>query len=83
MNDQNTNKKEQNGFTNKLALTIALEFGFIIAIPLLVFSLIGKWLANHYHNRLFLIFALVLALIVSSSWLYIKINDIYERLTKK
>lgn len=83
MPDQIPGNDGKNRLTTLKTLAIAAEFGFIIAIPLVIFSLIGNWLANKYHNRLFLIFSLVAALIFSTVWLYIKILRIYEDLTKK
>lgn len=83
MPDQIPGNDGKNRLTTLKTLAIAAEFGFIIAIPLVIFSLIGNWLANKYQNRLFLIFSLVAALIFSTVWLYIKILRIYEDLTKK
>lgn len=62
---------------------IATEFGFIIAAPLIALGLTGKWLANHYHNRLYLIAGLLLALAISAVWLYYKALKIYIELTQK
>ena len=84
MNDQIPgNDPEQNHLTTMKTLQIAAEFGFIIAIPLVIFSLGGNWLAERYQNRLFLVGALVLALLLSTIWLYYKILKIYEELTNK
>lgn len=62
---------------------LAAEFGFIIALPLIVFGYAGKYLAAKYHSKLFLLAAIVLALACSISWLYFKIGQIIKELKNK
>jgi hypothetical protein len=76
------NHERQNNAT-KSALVLALEFGFIIALPLVVFSLLGKWLEAKYHTNLFLLGGLILAIVSSTIWLYRRIKQIFEEIKTK
>ncbi len=83
MNDQNhSNKEQKNALTTRLVIAIAVEFGFIIAIPLVVFGFFGKWMANRYDNKLFIAASLVLSLLISTIFLYRQINQLYKKLTE-
>lgn len=82
-NDQTPNSTEENPLTTAKTLAIALEFGFIIAIPLLVLTFGGKWLASHYDNQLFLYGGIVLAIVFSTVFLTLRIYKIYKELIKK
>ncbi len=69
-----------------LALTVQLvvEFGFVIAIPLVVFGLAGKWLdAKTQHHNLFVLLGILLALILSVTILVKRINGIRKSLMHK
>ncbi len=68
----------QKQLTNKKILSFSLEFGFMIAIPLVVLALTGKWLAAKHHNEGFLYGGIVLALIISVAWFFKRIKDIYN-----
>lgn len=52
---------------NKLkAIYLGLELGFLIAIPLVVFTLLGVWMDNNFQTLpLFLIIFILLGLIVT------------------
>ncbi len=63
--------------------SLAVEFGFIIALPLLVFAYLGKWLDAKYHNKLFLLGAILLALTSSITWLYRRVKEILKDLRNK
>jgi cytochrome c biogenesis protein CcdA len=78
--EQKTQTNKQ--LTFKKTLAFSLEFGFMIVLPLLVFVYIGKWLENHYHNHIFLVAGLLLALTTSSVWFYKRIIDIYNDFLK-
>ncbi len=64
--------------TTMKALSFSLQFGLMIVIPLLVFSLIGKWLSGKYDSKIYFYGALVLAILTSTIWFYKKINDLYK-----
>lgn len=74
--DKKANKNHHLTFAKSLSL--ALQFAFIILLPLLAFGFLGKWLEQRYENRFWLVGALVLALITSSVWFYKKISDLYK-----
>jgi undecaprenyl pyrophosphate phosphatase UppP len=82
MKDQIPSKNDKTSLTNRMVVAIAVEFGFIIAIPLVVFGFLGKWLSNKYDNKLFLAGALVLALLISTICLYRMIFKLYKKLTE-
>lgn len=77
-----TNNNEQKKITWQKTLVIAMEFGFIIVLPLMAFSYIGKWLENKYDNRIYFMVSLLFALIFSTVWLYRKIMKLYDEFTK-
>jgi F0F1-type ATP synthase assembly protein I len=51
-------------------VNLATEFGFIIALPLVVFALIGKWLDHKFGTYPWLTLAgIVLAITLTSIWM--------------
>lgn len=82
MSDQIPTNNEKTAITLGKTLAIALEFGFIIAIPLLALTTLGKWLAGKYDNQLFLYAAIVLALISSVTLLVWRVFKIYKEIIK-
>ncbi len=83
MTDQIPNNNEKNDFTPYKSLVIALEFGFIIAIPLLALTYAGKWLSEKYDNNLFLYGGIALAIISSTTFLILRVYKIYKELINK
>lgn len=77
-----TNNNGQKTITWQKTLVIAMEFGFIIVLPLVAFSYLGKWLEKKYDNRIFFMASLLAALIFSTIWLYRKIMKLYDEFTK-
>lgn len=82
-NDQTPNSTEDKPITTAKTLAIALEFGFIIAIPLLILTLAGKWLSARYDNQLFLYGGIVLAIVSSTVFLTLRIYKVYKELINK
>lgn len=76
-----TPKEQSMTFTG--AMMLAGEFGFIIAVPLLVFVIAAKWLNNQYHTHFFILPFLLLALVSSILILYRKIKALRDSLMKK
>ena len=72
------NKQKSSQLTTMKTLSFAIQFGFMIAIPLLVFVFIGKWLSAKYDNEAFLYVGLVLALLTSTAWFYKRITALYK-----
>jgi len=63
---------------NKWGLAgIALELGYIIALPLLGFALAGKWLDQRLHHSIpwFTLLGIVLAIAATTAWLTKKIKE--------
>lgn len=61
-------------------LNFAIEFGFIIAVPLLAFAYLGKYLDRIYatNNKMFLYIGIVLALATTCLLFIRKIKDIMK-----
>lgn len=78
--DQIPSNHKKTALTTSKTLVIALEFGFIIAIPLLALTTLGKWLANRYDNQLFLFVGIILAIVSSTLFLLFRVYKIYKEL---
>jgi hypothetical protein len=78
-----TDNNERQYMTTRKTLVLALEFGFIIVLPLVIFGLLGKWLETRYNTKLFLYAGLILAIIASVAWLYRRIKVIFEEIKSK
>ncbi|MEZ4180447.1 MAG: hypothetical protein R3B41_02985 [Candidatus Doudnabacteria bacterium] len=76
-------KSSSTELTFKKSLYITFDFFTIIAIPLIIFGLTGKWLSNKYDNKLYIILGLICALSVTVTWFYIKIFALYKELTEE
>jgi ABC-type sulfate transport system permease component len=54
-----------------------LLFGFVIAVPLVLFGLAGKWLdARQHTNKLFTLIGILAALVVSTAFLIRRLRSI-------
>lgn len=68
--------------TNWELVGIAGEFGYLIAVPLLVGVLVGKWFDQKYDTHFFVLVGLLLALVISSFAIYKAVRrllDIFRR----
>ncbi len=63
-------------------LGIAVEFGFIVALPLLLFVFLGKWLDHKYHTVFIVYIGITLALAASTLWFYKRIVDLMNDMKK-
>ncbi len=61
---------------------IAGDFAFLIAVPLLIFIYLGKWLDGKYNTNYFVIIGILAALLMSSVSIYKRIKTIAERLKR-
>jgi hypothetical protein len=63
--------------TNRLGMiNLAMEFGYIIALPLVVLGLVGKWLDGKYGTKPWITLAgILLAIILTSTWLTRRIKE--------
>ncbi|MGE5392522.1 MAG: AtpZ/AtpI family protein [Candidatus Saccharibacteria bacterium] len=58
---------------------LSMELGFIIALPLLIFSLLGKYLDNRWHTAPWLTLAGILIAIASTTiWLIQRIKEMMK-----
>ena len=75
-------KPNQKQLSNKKILALSVEFGFMIALPLLILALTGKWLAEKYNNPIYFYGGIILALLTSFVWFWKRITDIYNDFLK-
>lgn len=78
----NSKPEDRKQITFRKTLMFSLEFGFMIVIPLVILAFAGDWLAERYHNRAYLFGGLILALLISTGWMYKRINDLYNDFIK-
>lgn len=71
-------KQKSKQITFMKSLSLAVQFGFMIAIPLVVLAYAGKWLSAHFHNQIFFYAGIILALLTSTIWFYKRISDLYK-----
>ena len=64
------------------AASLAFEFGFIIALPLVAFGLLGKYLDGKLGTNYIALIGILLAIIASTVWLSKRIKSILEDLRK-
>ncbi len=63
------------------ALTLASELGYMIALPLVVFALVGRVIDQRLGTSPFaLIAGLILALVATTFWIVKKINELKNNL---
>lgn len=68
-------KRQVNFFS---ALSIVGEFGLIIALPLLFFVYVGKYLDSHFNSKYFSILGIAIALFTSTTLIYRQIKKIIK-----
>ena len=83
--DENEPKasSSQKQVNNLKILGFASEFGFIIALPLVAFIFLGKYLDNRANTKYFTLIGVLLALTLSVTWLYKRIQLILKDFRKK
>ena len=64
------------------ATNLAFEFGFIIALPIIAFGLLGKYLDKKFDTHYIVLIGVLLAVASSTTWLYKRIKAILEDLRK-
>jgi F0F1-type ATP synthase assembly protein I len=65
-------------------LSLAWQLGYTIAIPLIIFALLGRFLDKRYETSpLFLLGAIFLSLIVSGVGIYKKVFEIIKDLEQE
>lgn len=63
-------------------LNIAFEFAVILAVPLIAAVFIGRWLEAKYHNHIYSILSLVVALVVSAVGIAVDIKKLSKKVKK-
>jgi hypothetical protein len=83
--EENRQVQEKNQKQLMLSKTFgfAVEFGFVIALPLIAFIYAGKYLDSRYHTKYFALLGVLFALFLSTSWLYRRMKSIFEDLKRK
>jgi hypothetical protein len=63
--------------TNRLGMiNLAMEFGYIIALPIVTLGLLGKWLDGRYGTKPWITLGgILLAILVTSTWLSRRIKE--------
>lgn len=64
--------------TNWELIGIAGEFGYLIAVPLLIAIFVGKWLDGRFGTRYFVLIGLGIALGISSFAIYKSIRRLLD-----
>jgi len=67
--------KQKQQVVGLMLFEAGIEFAVLIAAPLIVFILLGKWLDNKYHTHFIVIIGILLALTVSVVGITKKIKD--------
>lgn len=66
------------------ALSIALQFGYTIAIPLIILALLGRFLDKQFDTSPWLLIAgIILSMVVSSVALVMKFTKIMAQITQE
>lgn len=74
-------KENKNNSVMWQSISIAMQLGYTIALPLVVFAITGRLLDKHYDSSpIFLLTGVVLSLIVSSILTFIKMRRILEKI---
>jgi hypothetical protein len=83
MTDQEPNKeadKTHYKLTMMKATNIAFEFGFMIALPLIGFGYLGKYLDAKWGTNFLMLVGIILALVSSSVWFFKRVRAIAKDL---
>lgn len=57
-------------------ISVGLDFALILALPLLGFIYLGRWMDARYETKFFVVLALPLAIIISSIGIYKQIKKL-------
>lgn len=83
--EKNTEKKPVKSIAYSAAgvqaISIAFELGFIIALPIVVLALAGKWVDGKYNVGYFIYIGIALAVVSSTAWLYARFKALLDRLS--
>ncbi|MBI2607672.1 MAG: AtpZ/AtpI family protein [Candidatus Doudnabacteria bacterium] len=76
---QNSEQKPDQSLSKWRLVNLAFELGFIIALPLVGFGLIGKWLDEKFDTDPWLtLIAILIAIISTTIWLTKRIKELIK-----
>ncbi|MEK7075564.1 MAG: AtpZ/AtpI family protein [Patescibacteria group bacterium] len=77
-----TDKKPNRNYSYESArvMSVAFELGFIIALPIVLFGLGGKWLDTKYGTGYYIYIGIPLAIILTSFWMYSRFKAFIDKL---
>ncbi len=61
---------------------VAVDFGLIIALPLVAGVYLGKWLDSRYGTKYMVLIAILVAIFISAVGLYKQINKLSKQIKK-
>lgn len=64
------------------ALSVAFELGFAIALPIVIFGLVGKWVDQRNGTHYFVFIAILVALLTSITYVYKRFSAMVGTLKK-
>lgn len=82
MNQFPDKNKREYLYSGGKVIGIAFELGFIIALPIICFGLIGKKLDQKFSTHYFVYVGIVLAISLTTIWIYHRFEDMLETLRK-
>lgn len=76
----NNIKMKNSKKTDKVSVfSLALELGYMVAIPIVVFALVGRLIDKKLDSSpWFLLLGIVISIVVSTYWVYKKTTDIID-----
>ncbi|TSC65342.1 MAG: hypothetical protein G01um101477_516 [Candidatus Doudnabacteria bacterium Gr01-1014_77] len=77
-----TDKKPNRNYSYESArvMSVAFELGFIIALPIVLLGLGGKWLDTKYGTGYYIYIGIALAIILTSFWMYSRFKAFIDKL---
>jgi undecaprenyl pyrophosphate phosphatase UppP len=81
------NKRQQNPnktYLPEMAIvgSVAFELGFMIALPIVLFASLGRWLDNRFGTKHYLLLGIAIAIISSVFWVYKRLTPMIDKLNK-
>lgn len=61
-------------------MSVAFELGFIIALPIVILGMAGKWLDQRNHTGYFIYLGIALAVLSTSIWMYARFAELIRKL---
>ncbi len=73
-------EKQKKPLNKSELVSIAFQLGFIIAIPVVVFGFVGKWLDGKAGTHpLLTLIGIFTAIVFTSIWIYRKFKDYFKK----